>query len=354
MYVDMAIWLTPGIFQYLTCKGEHPGHLTWCSVGTAHFFLHSFSLCPPQNSTDTVFSFQRPSRYQSEVSPTFHSFMFPSHSQIEAHKSSWWTSGTFECPTVQCFCSQVVLLQLASASLLRSLLLSFQFELHGALNAPPHLLAPVASAEAHRTLTSTSLLCVLWSPGLFQAALKPVSLCYQAAAFWFAGLMPRNTANTRWACPKDITRGLKTTQWHSYKKGDLKMSIRKRKSMGLPLLRTQSSPEPLFCSSAAWTFSFSQDVLPHLSLSLLKEGPLYPPPTSAPAKRKWKNIKLSPTHGLSAGHIRDLPKDLFIQYYILLSFPIIYLIVRYLTQILMSEETHQNTVSVERERLHIN
>lgn len=133
----------------------------------------------------------------------------------------------------------------------------------------------------------------------------------------------------------------------------LKMSIRKCKSMSLPLLRTQSSPEPLFFSSAAWTFSFSQDVLPHLSLSLLKEEPLYPPPTSAPAKRKWKNIQLSPTHGLSAGHIRDLPKDLFIQYYILLSFPIIYLIVRYLTQILMSEETHQNTVSVERERLHI-
>lgn len=54
----------------------------------------------------------------------------------------------------------MLLQELASASLLRSLLLSFQFQLHGALNPPPHLLAPVASAETHRTLTPTSLLCV--------------------------------------------------------------------------------------------------------------------------------------------------------------------------------------------------
>ena len=189
----------------------------------------------------------------------------------------------------------------------------------------PPFLAPAASVKAPGPPFSPQnshvhlSVCVLWNSGLFQAASISVSFCHQATPFRSTGVMPWNIAGTRWVCPTGKTQGLKT-QWDQYRKRDLKINIRKQ-STGLPLHRVQPSPEPLLCSSVAWACLFSQDVRSWLSLSLLKEGPLYPQLQIQPKENGKKkpciiiSLQLPSTHGLSAGgHITALPEDLFIQY----------------------------------------
>lgn len=175
----LAIWLTDGIFEYLTCEGDFPGHLTWSSSGTFYFFLHVSPCVLPK----------------AQKIPTW-DFIFPSSTPFSRRGLQMLLDGSLGCSGVPIVCAPAARW---CGSRRRPHLLSCgccycsspsQYSLHSSPNTSC-LLRRTRTTIYYSKWSQHSQLCAV-SPWFFQVVLVSVSLCHQVTVFcplpWCQGI----------------------------------------------------------------------------------------------------------------------------------------------------------------------